>query len=149
VPRLRISRHFLNSQGIISSERTFDPFLRKESVKYYDLPQMLGDRQVCLCVAQLQQEVIGCGYVRIKKANPFYDFTEYGYLGFMYVVDVHRGKGINQLIIDFLTHWAGVKNIHEFRLEVYNRNEGAMRAYEKIGFVNHVMEMRMATRTSG
>jgi GNAT superfamily N-acetyltransferase len=61
----------------------------------------------------------------------------------MYVTPNHRGKGINKKIIDFLKDWAETKNITELILDVYIDNINAVKAYEKIGFVRHLLEMRM------
>ncbi|RYG29242.1 MAG: GNAT family N-acetyltransferase, partial [Chitinophagaceae bacterium] len=54
-----------------------------------------------------------------------------------------RGRGINKMIIAALKDWAVSKNIDELRLEVYFPNSPAIRAYEKIGFSKHMIEMRM------
>jgi ribosomal protein S18 acetylase RimI-like enzyme len=61
----------------------------------------------------------------------------------MYVKPEHRGKGVNKKVIAALQHWAIVRGITEFRLDVYNDNLPAVKAYEKIGFSKHLIEMRM------
>lgn len=54
----------------------------------------------------------------------------------------HRGKGINAMISQALSYWPAGQGMHELRLEVYYLNEPAIKAYEKIGFTRHMMEMR-------
>jgi GNAT superfamily N-acetyltransferase len=61
----------------------------------------------------------------------------------MFVKPAHRGKAVNQMIVDTLQQWALSKNITELRLEVYHNNPGAIRAYEKTGFAPLLLEMRM------
>jgi GNAT superfamily N-acetyltransferase len=61
----------------------------------------------------------------------------------MYVVPHHRGKGINKMIIDALKLWSRQREIMEIRLEVYAKNDAALKAYEKVGFVGHMLTMRM------
>ncbi len=61
----------------------------------------------------------------------------------MYVKEVHRGKGISQAIITHLCNWFKTKNIEEIRLTVYEKNPRAIKAYEKVGFKKHLVEMRL------
>ena len=61
----------------------------------------------------------------------------------MYVAPQHRGKGVNKKIMDALTNWIAAKNITELRLDVYQNNEAAIKAYEKVRFTKHMVEMRM------
>jgi len=68
---------------------------------------------------------------------------DYAYLGFMYTVPEFRGLGVNQRIIEALKKWALTKGLIEIRLTVYGDNIPALRAYEKAGFVKHIVEMRI------
>jgi ribosomal protein S18 acetylase RimI-like enzyme len=61
----------------------------------------------------------------------------------MYVRTEHRGKGVNQKILDALLDWARESGLTEVRLEVYNENQPAVRAYDKAGFTANLLEMRM------
>ena len=61
----------------------------------------------------------------------------------MYVAPEHRRKGVNNKILENLAQWCKSKNIHEIRLEVYNDNIDALKAYEKAGFTKHFIEMRL------
>jgi GNAT superfamily N-acetyltransferase len=131
-------------QGVITAERPFDPTLIPGAIKYYDLEMFITSPDAELLVAELDGELVGSGYARIKQSEKVYfDFDRFAYLGFMYVSPQHRGKGINKLIIDRLKEWAKTKGLTELRLQVYAGNEGAVRAYEKVGFGKHMVEMRM------
>ncbi len=46
-------------------------------------------------------------------------------------------------IIETLKKWSIAQNITELRLEVYHDNIAAIKAYEKIGFTKHMIQMRM------
>jgi len=61
----------------------------------------------------------------------------------MFVPEKHRGNGYNKLIVDALLAWCKTKNINEIRLDVYNSNPSAIRAYEKVGFEKHMIHMRI------
>ena len=130
-------------QGVILAERPFDPTLKPDPNSYYDLPYMLTTPEVELVVAEQDSVLIGSGYARIEKAKHYNNHTHHAYLGFMYVVPEHRGKGVNRLIIDALSKWARAQNITELRLDVYNDNSPAIAAYEKVGFKKHMILMRL------
>ncbi len=130
-------------QGVIHAERPFDTTLKNGIINYYDLSGMITDPDVEIVVAELENEIIASGYARIEKSKPYLSHSLYAYLGFMFVVAEHRGKGINNLILDVLKKWTASKGISEMRLEVYNDNLPAIKAYEKAGFKKHMVEMRM------
>jgi GNAT superfamily N-acetyltransferase len=130
-------------QGVISAERPFDPTLKEGRINYYDLEHMIGSPDVELLVAEIGGELVGSGYARIESAKDYLAHTQHAYLGFMYVEPMHRGKGINKIIIAALKEWSLSKKITELRLEVYYDNIPAISAYEKFGFKKHMIEMRM------
>ena len=59
------------------------------------------------------------------------------------VPEKHRGNGYNKLIMDVLLKWCKDRNIFEIRLDVYDNNPSAIRAYEKVGLKKHLINMRM------
>jgi GNAT superfamily N-acetyltransferase len=96
-----------------------------------------------LVVAEFDKKIIGSGYARIEDAKPYQSHKKYAYLGFMFVLPEFRGKGINKMILESLKSWSRSQNINEIRLEVYNDNVSAIRAYEKAGFSKYIIEMRL------
>ena len=62
----------------------------------------------------------------------------------MFVPEKHRGNGYNQLVLDALLSWCKERNIFEIRLDVYDVNTAALRAYEKAGFKKHLINMRLS-----
>lgn len=130
-------------QGIITAERPFDPTLKEEKIHYYDIEQMILSTQVEILVATFESEIIGSGYARIETAKPYLKHLNYAYLGFMYTHPDHRGKGINSKIIESLKDWCRSQNIVELRLDVYDENLSAVKAYEKVGFTKHLVNMRI------
>ncbi|WP_462255517.1 N-acetyltransferase family protein [Ferruginibacter sp.] len=129
-------------QGVIAAERPFDPTLKKGKINYYDIEKMIAAADVEIVVAELDGEIIGSGYARIEDAKPYLQHQQHAYLGFMYVDPNHRGKGVNKKIIDALVEWCNLQNITELRLDVYQSNEDAIKAYEKVGFIKHMIAMR-------
>ncbi len=129
-------------QGVIYAERPMDPTLNKAHIHYYDIKKLIAADEVELLVAEVNNEIVGSGYARIENARHYLNHAKYAYLGFMYVIPAERGKGINKLIIDALAAWALTKNITELRLDVYQNNDAAIKAYEKAGFCKHMINMR-------
>ncbi|MCA0960316.1 GNAT family N-acetyltransferase [Muricauda ruestringensis] len=131
-------------QEIINVERPFDVTIRKGAVSYYDIEAMIQDPQACIVVAEIEKKVVASGYAIPKKARHYLDHEYYAYLGFMYTDQQYRGKGINAMIVDELKTWSESAGFKEIRLTVYNDNLSAIKAYEKVGFKKHIIEMRLA-----
>ncbi len=130
-------------QGVIKAERPFDVTLKRGLIHYYDIEEMIKALHIELLVAELNGKIIGSGYARLEEAKPYLQHPKRSYLGFMYVDPDYRGRGVNQKIIDGLKTWSAAQNVTEMRLDVYFNNDNAIRAYEKTGFVKHMIEMRM------
>ena len=129
-------------QGVIAAERPFDPTLKADPIRYYDLEHMIAAAHIEVLVAEVNDELIASGYARIEEAKPYLQHVKHAYLGFMYVAPQWRGKGINKMIIAALEKWAALQGITELRLDVYDDNSSAIKAYEKIGFARHMIHMR-------
>ena len=129
-------------QGVIAAERPYDPTLKEELIHYYDIKEMIEAPHIELVVAEVNNKLIASGYARIEKVEPFLKHDSHAWLGFMFVHPDYRGHGINKKIIDVLKNWALSQNVKELRLQVYFDNLSAIKAYEKIGFSKHMIEMR-------
>lgn len=130
-------------QGIIKAERPYDPTLKPDTIHYYDLAHLIQHDDAQVLVVTYEDEVIASGYAKIKYAEDYYLHHAYSYLGFMYVKEAHRGKCVNKIIIDGLLQWSEEKGLKEVRLQVYDDNANAIKAYEKVGFKRHMIEMRL------
>lgn len=138
---LDVLREF--EQAVITAERPFDPTIKRGPTNYYDVRQLIEAPEVEFLVAVQKGRPIGSGYGRIERSEPYYEHSHHSYLGFMYVVPEHRGKGVNRLIVDALFAWSRARGVNEIRLEVYTDNAAAIRAYEKAGFAANLTTMRL------
>lgn len=129
-------------QKIIEAERPFDVTLGRDPISYYDLGELMGIDSAIVLLAEAGSRIIGSGFGHIREAKPYLDHDHYAHLGFMYTDPDYRGKGVNKAIIDALMDWSRSKTIMEVRLTVYNDNAPAIKAYEKVGFRGHILEMR-------
>ena len=131
-------------QGVVVAERPYNKTLIEGEIKYYDLPSLISSEDATLIVTEKDNEIVGCGYALIKQSEKDYNhFKKYAYLGFMFVKPEYRGQGINQSIVEKLINWSKEKGISEIRLDVYDQNESAVKAYEKVGFEPLLLTMRL------
>ncbi|MEZ4797270.1 MAG: GNAT family N-acetyltransferase [Flavobacteriaceae bacterium] len=130
-------------QGLVEAERTMDPTIKDGHIVYYDLTEIMNNEESDLFVVEINKELVASGYAKIKDDRHYLKHQKQGYLGFMFVPEKHRGNGYNKLIMDALLKWCKDRNISEIRLDVYENNPSAIRAYEKAGLKRHLINMRM------
>ena len=129
-------------QQLITVERPMDPSLEQEKhITYYNISEFITSNDAALYVAAIHDEIVGCGYGLIKKNKPHFAYKKHGYVGFMFVKDEHRGKGISKKILSAIFEWFKSRGIKETRLQVYQDNPSAIKAYEKVGFKKNLVEM--------
>jgi GNAT superfamily N-acetyltransferase len=129
-------------QGIVNAERQYDPTLKEGEIHYYDIEKMILATDIEVLVAEIDTVIVGSGYARPATAKPYLNHENYAYLGFMFTDPKYRGKGVNSKIIEALKIWCRSMEIYEIRLDVYNDNPSAIKAYEKAGFKKHLINMR-------
>lgn len=129
-------------QFLIEAERPFDPTLKEGEIFYYSIEELILDSKTEVLVMEYNNELIGCGYAQIRAAKPYQKHDLFGYLGFMFVKPDFRGNGLNNLLLNDLKKWVLSQGITEVRLDVYNDNEAAVKAYEKAGFKQILTTMR-------
>lgn len=130
-------------QGVINAERPMDPTIKDGNINYYNISELIKSESSDVYVADINGKIVASGYAKIKEDRHYLKHGQQGYLGFMFVPEEYRGKGFNKLIIDALLKWCKSKNVHEIRLDVYDQNPAAIRAYEKAGFKKHMINMRL------
>ena len=130
-------------QGVIKAERPFDPTIKEEKINYYDISELILNDESDVFVVEIDNQIMASGYAKIKDDRHYLKHSKQGYLGFMFVPKDQRGKGLNKLIVDALLRWCKNRHIFEIRLDVYNDNLPAIRAYEKAGFKKHMINMRL------
>jgi len=130
-------------QKLIAYERDFDPNLKTGKIHYYDIKKYILDPEIKVVVAEHQQLIIGSGYGLIKSSVSYKNPETFVYLGFMYVEEDFRGRGVNQAIIQSIFDWGKEKGHNEFQLDVYSENESALCAYVKSGFKPYLQKMRI------
>ncbi len=130
-------------QLIIEYERPFVENMKTEYFNYYSLEELINSDDAEVLVAELAGQLIGSGYAKIKKSINYMTNEFHAFLGYMYVDPNYRWKGVNQKIVNQLIRWSNHKGMDEVRLTVFAKNDSAIKAYDKAGFDQQVIEMRM------
>lgn len=130
-------------QQLIIAERPMDSTIKDGKISYYSISNFIKNDDSDVYVVELNGEIVSSGYAKIKKDRHYLKHDHIGYLGFMFVPEKHRGNGYNKLIMEVLLQWCKERNIYEIRLDVYDVNDPAIRAYEKVGFSKHMIQMRL------
>lgn len=130
-------------QGVIKAERPFNPMLIDEHFHYYDIAALMQGEDSTVLVVEKEGELVASGYALIKEDRAYFRNDKMGYLGFMFVPEEHRGNGYNRVLIQGLFDWCASRGVTEIKLDVYADNEAAIRAYEKVGFKKHLVQMRV------
>jgi len=130
-------------QGVIEAERPMDPTIKDGKINYYDISEIITNENSDVFVVEINNEIVASGYAKIKSDRHYLKHKKQGYLGFMFVPKDQRGKGANKLIIDALLKWCKERDVFEIRLDVYDVNLPAIKAYEKVGFKKHLINMRL------
>ena len=130
-------------QLLIKTERPMDPTIKEGKISYYDIGAFIQQKDTEVLIVETNSKIVASGYAQIKDDRHYLKHDLQGYLGFMYVDEAHRGQGLNKLLIDALIQWCQDRKVDEIRLDVYQDNPSAIRAYEKAGFKKHLITMRL------
>ena len=130
-------------QGLIKAERPMDSHIIDGDISYYSISDLIKNSESEVYIVEVENEIVASGYVKIKENFSYLKHKKQGYLGFMFVPEKHRGNRYNQLVLDALLAWCKERAIFDIRLDVYDVNEPALRAYSKAGFKKHLVNMRL------
>jgi ribosomal protein S18 acetylase RimI-like enzyme len=130
-------------QGVVAAEKPLDTFLDTGKLTYYDIPELITDKNTHFIVAISNEELVGSGYIKIENSNSYHKNSKHGYIGFIFVKPSFRGKKISSLILDSLKNWAKEKDLKELRLDVYSNNSNAIKSYDRFGFTKSLVNMRI------
>lgn len=128
-------------QLLIDYERNLTSHIKDGRINYYDIESFIKKPDATVIVAETNGEIIGSGYALISSNKTYKTPDKYVYLGFMYVKEEHRGKGVNKRIMNKLIEWGKKSGHHIFKLDVYSNNSSAINAYQKAGFKGEELNM--------
>ena len=130
-------------QKVLEAERPYNSSIKLLGASYYNLKDLLTSKNSYLVVAEVKDTIVASGYAQVRTSKPSLTHDLHCYLGFMYVVPEYRRLGINQKIVEKLVTWSNSQGIPDCYLDVYAGNKAAIRAYQKVGFVKSMIEMKL------
>ena len=85
------------------------------------------------------------GFILLQaKERPDFDFMipgKYCYIMDIIVTEAHRNKGFATALMNSAKDWAKERNCNLINLDVLVNNNGAIKLYEKLGFIPKAQEM--------
>ena len=85
------------------------------------------------------------GFILLQvKTRPDFDFMipgKYCYIMDIIVTESHRNKGFATALMNSAKEWAKEQNCNLINLDVLVNNHGAIKLYEKLGFIPKAQEM--------
>lgn len=85
------------------------------------------------------------GFILLQaKERPDFDFMlpgKYCYIMDIIVTESHRNKGFATALMNSAKEWAKEQNCNLINLDVLVNNHGAIKLYEKLGFIPKAQEM--------
>ena len=129
---------------LVIFERPFDVTIKKTRVRYYSIKRYLRSEKCVVYVVEDGGKAIGCGLGELKKEEGWSINDYIGYIGLLFIEDGYRGKGYGKELVQKLTDWFKEKKVTDVRLKVYAQNSKAIEAYEKMGFLHLISEMKIS-----
>ena len=97
-----------------------------------------------LYVSEDNGKLFGFILFSIEKNSPINKIEKFGRIDNIYINSEYQGKGISNTFKDIAFSWFRNKGINRSQLFVFQDNRNARKVYEKWGFTNRLIEMRMS-----
>lgn len=130
-------------QQVVEAERPYNPEIKEIGAHYYDLDDLITSSNAYLLVGEVDGQIVATGYAQIRNSKASLVHEKHSYLGFMLVLEEFRGLGINKLVVDLLLKWSKEQGADYVYLDVYDENDSAVKAYQKVGFEKALVEMKL------
>ena len=92
-----------------------------------------------------ENDGMAVGFILLQaKTRPDFDFMlpgKYCYIMDIIVTEKHRGKGFGTALMNAAKDWAKEQKCNFINLDVLVNNPGAIKLYEKLGFIPKAQEM--------
>lgn len=123
--------------------RLIPDFIKEGDQSTEFLEKTVSDDNSDILVYETEGEIVG--FILLQaKTRPDFDFMlpgKYCYIMDIIVTENHRGKGFGTALMNAAKDWAKDQNCSFINLDVLVNNPGAIRLYEKLGFIPKAQEM--------
>lgn len=119
---------------------------KKAFYKYFKAAVYSAKKE--LLVAEKNDNIIGFALGEIKKAPPVLKVKEYGLIDTIYILPYYRKKKLAKKFLEWLFLWFKSKKMKYVNLYVHPKNQIGLKAWEKYGFKDSLIEKRRLLRIS-
>jgi ribosomal protein S18 acetylase RimI-like enzyme len=127
------------------SKNLGDFFLKKNSnifLKKFIL-RTIRSKNGLVLIAEFDKKIAGYLIIIIKKNIPIFKLEKLAEITDLFIKEEFRGKGISNKLRAEVLNWCKIKKISSITLDLLPKNIHAKRIYEKWGFNEFLIEMRM------
>ncbi|MDQ0167136.1 ribosomal protein S18 acetylase RimI-like enzyme [Bacillus horti] len=112
----------------------------KMNKKQMDLAKEAVERNCSnIFVAEEDGEFIG--YIELTEQTDYFTGEKQGYVSAIAVLPQGEGKGIGKKLMQKAEEWTAEKGIQVLVLDVFQKNERAIKLYEKLGYQQEIVKM--------
>ena len=118
-------------------------FIKEGNQSVEFLEKTISDDDSDILVYENDGTVVGFILLQAKE-RPDFDFMlpgKYCYIMDIIVTEAHRNKGFATALMNSAKDWAKEQNCNLINLDVLVNNHGAIKLYEKLGFIPKAQEM--------
>lgn len=123
--------------------RLIPDFIKEGEQSNEFLEKTVSDDNSDILVYDNEGEIVG--FILLQaKTRPDFDFMlpgKYCYIMDIIVTGIHRGKGFGTVLMNAAKEWAKEQECAFINLDVLVNNPGAIKLYEKLGFIPKAQEM--------
>ncbi len=124
-------------------EKLIPDFIKEGDQSIEFLKKTISDDASDILVYENDGTVVGFILLQAKK-RPDFDFMhpgKYCYIMDVIVTKAHRNKGYGTALMNSAKGWAKERDCNFINLDVLANNLGAIKLYEKLGFIPKAQEM--------
>ena len=123
-----------------------DMIIKSENTKIFRdlIKKKIYSKRSMLYVSEDNGKLFGFILFSIEKNSLINKLEKFGRINNIYINTEYQGKGISNKFKDIAFNWFRNKGINRFQLFVFQDNSHARKVYEKWGFTNRLIEMRMS-----
>lgn len=111
-----------------------------------ELKRQLKSKNCVFFIAEEGNKIIGYSAGEIETTPAYYLPPKRGHLFNIYISRKFRGHGLGKKLAGLVLKWFDQKKIKWIRLCVYSSNVTAYKFYRKLGFRDHIVDMKRVKR---
>ncbi|MDZ5471477.1 GNAT family N-acetyltransferase [Bacillus sp. 31A1R] len=81
------------------------------------------------------------GYLHVTTMSDYFTGVEQGYVSSIAVAKEGEGKGVGRKLMEKAEEWAKSKGYQQLVLNVFDKNERALKMYQQLGFEKEIIKM--------